>query len=292
MRSMAQKRVAYITAVFGNFEATCKAHAEQTVPSDFICFTDSERIKNDGHDGWIVDTLPYHTLNPSPLDDGVSVNSLANNQHPFNIAKYYKQAFHNIPRLQGYEAVVWLDGTVEITEANTSQQVLQRLRAHGSAAPVVFEHEDRRGVMKDEMLISHIVDGGRKYLSTVWNGFKQPSQDLRGQYQSYVEDGYTDDFWRRIEPHRPNRGMWITCFVGWDMANTPSASRPEVASVRARDILDLWYLQTLTHTTQDQMGFPYALQKLGVVPGALPDEHVSGMPHKKTDWYIKHDHGR
>ena len=66
--------------------------------------------------GWIIDTTPYHIINNSPLDvdDENYVNSLKNNKHTFNIAKYYKQAFINIPRLKKYDVIIWIDGTIEI----------------------------------------------------------------------------------------------------------------------------------------------------------------------------------
>lgn len=36
------------------------------------------------------------TIYKSPLDNDTYLNSLCNNNHTFNIAKYYKQAFRNI----------------------------------------------------------------------------------------------------------------------------------------------------------------------------------------------------
>ena len=30
------------------------------------------------------------------------------------IHKYYKQNFHNIPRLKKYDTIIWIDGTIEI----------------------------------------------------------------------------------------------------------------------------------------------------------------------------------
>ena len=65
--------------------------------TDFICFTDNKNITNHG---WAIDTTPYHLLNKSEIDHNKYTNSLCNNMHTFNIAKYYKQSFKNIPVLE------------------------------------------------------------------------------------------------------------------------------------------------------------------------------------------------
>ena len=38
------KRVAFITSILGNYELTCKPFVEQTIYSDFICFTDNPNM--------------------------------------------------------------------------------------------------------------------------------------------------------------------------------------------------------------------------------------------------------
>jgi len=101
-------KICYITAIYGNYELTCKPYAEQTIKTDFICFTDNKDIEKNG---WIIDTTPYHILNKSTIDTGNYINSISNNKHTFNIAKYYKQSFINIPIIKDYDCIVWLDGT-------------------------------------------------------------------------------------------------------------------------------------------------------------------------------------
>ena len=119
-------KICFITAIYGNYETSCKKFATQTVPTDFICFTDNPNITKNG---WIVDSKPYHILNPCPFDDGSYVNSMRNNCHTFNIAKYYKQSFQRIPILAGYDVIVWLDGTLEITHDKTSEYLLSHIHA-------------------------------------------------------------------------------------------------------------------------------------------------------------------
>ena len=261
-------KVAYITAIYGNYESSCKPFVSQSIISDFICFTDSPTIVPNG---WLIDTTPYHLENPSDLDSGDQRNSIQNNKHTFNIAKYYKQAFHNIPRLQAYEVIIWVDGSLEIINPNTSLFVTDAVGQNKNV--IVFEHEGRSGTLKHEVEASH----GNKYTSTRWNNQDQPYQDVDEQHVNYITDGYTDAFWRASFPNQPNAGMWITCFIGFDMTKSDTVN-----------FLDMWYIQTLQYTTQDQISFPYALWKTSTMPHSL----MSERPHVETNLYIKHDHGK
>jgi hypothetical protein len=37
-------KICFITAIYGNYEASCKKFAKQSIPTDFICFTDNKNI--------------------------------------------------------------------------------------------------------------------------------------------------------------------------------------------------------------------------------------------------------
>jgi len=74
--------ICFITAIYGNYEHSCKKFVNQTIETDFICFTDNKNIISNG---WTVDTTPYHLTNKSNLDDDTFINSLCNNKHTFNI---------------------------------------------------------------------------------------------------------------------------------------------------------------------------------------------------------------
>jgi len=41
-----------------------------------------------------------------------------------------------------------------------------------------------------------------------------------------------------------------------------------------KTFLDLWYLQTLKYTTQDQIGFSYVCQKTNRIPHTLPNNEI------------------
>ena len=74
--------------------------------------------------------------------------------------------------------------------------------------------------------------------------------------------------------------MWVTCFIAFNNKTN-----------EIREFLDLWYEQTLNYSTQDQIGFPYACQKLNMIPLTLPNDEIKGeTPHIYTDFYIKHNH--
>jgi hypothetical protein len=264
-------KICFITAIYGNYETTCKKIAIQTVPTDFICFTDNPNITKNG---WLVDTTPYHLINPCQFDNGTHVNSMRNNSHTFNIAKYYKQSFQQIPILGGYDAIVWLDGTIEITCAKTSEYLLNHIY---DKKIIGWHHEMRYGKLIEEARAS--VNFFR-YCSTFWNGQHQPYQDVGAQFNEYMREGYNENAFNRETSHTPHMGVWITCFTAF------SNKDPDV-----KNFLDLWYLQTLKYTTQDQIGFPYVCQKLNIIPYTLPNADVPGdYPHVMTQFYIKHDH--
>lgn len=264
-------KICFITAIYGNYETTCKPFVKQTIDTDFICFTDNPNILSNG---WIIDTTPYHLVNKSNLDCDTYVNSLCNNKHTFNIAKYYKQAFNNIPVLNKYDVVVWLDGTISVFHPQTSEYVMSYIY---DVKIIGWHHEGRSGYLSREVLESHC----ERYTSTFWYGQYQPYQDIDHQFKCYLEEGYDDEFFKKIESHTPNFGVWVTCFVAF-LKNDPDVI----------NFLDLWYLQTLKYTTQDQIGFPYVVQKTKLIPYTLPNAEVYGdFPHQHTMFYIKYGHG-
>ena len=266
-----KSNICFITAIYGNYEVTCKKFTKQTVSTDFICFTDNQNILSNG---WIIDTFPYHYENKNELDDDSYVNSLSNNKHTFNIAKYYKQSFQRILRLKEYDVIVWLDGTIEITYNKTSEYIIKNIY---NKKIIGWHHEYRKGILKNEVIASHY----SKYTSTNWNGQNQPYQDIDKQYNDYIKDGYNDLYYKKLNSHTPHMGVWITCFIAFLNKDN-----------YVKQFLDLWYLQTLKYTTQDQISFSYVCQKLNMIPFTLPNNKIYGKPHVKTLFYIKHLHNK
>lgn len=263
--------ICFITAIYGNYETTCKKFVSQTVDTDFICFTDNKDIISQG---WIINTTPYHLINKSEIDNDTFINSLCNNKHTFNIAKYYKQSFLNIPILQKYDVIVWLDGTIEIIYDKTSEYILNHIYKEKI---IGWNHEHHGGILIKEVQASNIP----KYTSTNWGNQSQPYQDINFQYNSYLENGYNTEYFTNIKSHTPHMGIWITCFIAFLHKDND-----------VKHFLNLWYLQTLKYTTQDQIGFPYVCQKLNMIPFTLPNDEIYGeRPHDQTMFYRKVEHG-
>ena len=218
--------ICFITAIFGKYEKSCKKFVKQTIDTDYICFTDNKDIiKN----GWIIDTTPYHLNNKSELDNDEYINSLCNNKNTFNIAKYYKQAFTNIPILQKYDVIVWLDGTIEIKYNKTSEYILNNIYKEKI---IGWHHEKRNGILKGEIAAS--IRCGR-YTTTKLNGQSQPYQDVEAQYKFYLDDGYNDvDFFKNLNSHTPHLGVWITCFVALGEVGTKRRRKLQEVKLRKK----------------------------------------------------------
>ena len=265
----------------------------QSVPTDFVCFTDggSSIVSN----GWIIDDTPYHDLFPSPLDEAVSTpgeeddedserrrrqrpNSLRRNRHSFNKAKYYKQAARNIPWLSQYDIVLWIDGTLSVHNEDLSYWLLSPgvVDIHGI---VTWSNPREGGGLIDEVRSSDFY----RYTSVKWNGQEQPYQDVFRQYDIYVRDGYDESYWKSEQSRFPkNYGVFSTCFVAYDNRRTD-----------VKSFMDLWYMQTLTYTTQDQISFSYVVQKTGLMPLALPSkEHIVRGAVINNNFFIKFEHGQ
>lgn len=263
-------KICFITAIYGAYEQQCRKFANQTISTDFICFTENANLLSNG---WKIDTTPYHILN-NTRDIGTGINSLKNNTHTFNIAKYYKQQFHKIPVLEKYDVIIWIDGSIEIVYDKTSEYILQNIYSHKI---ITWHHEYRNGILKNEAEASSFF----RYTSTFWNEQQQPFQDVYAQYNHYVQDGYDESFFKTLPHNTPHFGVWLTCFVAF------SKNDEDI-----KHFLNLWYDQTLQFTTQDQVSFPYVCQKTKCIPYTLPDQDIHGdCPHQSTMFYKKHEHG-
>jgi hypothetical protein len=265
-------KVAFITAIYGLYELECHPFIKQTIPTDFICFTNLSKIKSNG---WIIDNTEYHNEIKSPVDSGKYKNSIKNNKHTFNICKFYKQNFYCIPRLFKYDYIIWLDGTIQINNENVSTYIIDKLKDN----LVITGDHYRTGKYK---LLQEVQDSNYfRYTSTYWFNQPQPYQDIFQQFSEYINDGYNDeDYWVKIN-NRETYGLWITCFCAYNINKKETI-----------DFLNFWYLQTLKYTTQDQIGFVYACQKLKVHPYSFPDDYVKGNNNLENTLYIKNNHYR
>lgn len=278
-------RIAFVTAITGGYDQTTKRPKPQTIPADFIVYTDNPDINTQGV--WVV-------VNASRYREGLDesdmspryINSLKTNTHKFNQAKWFKMNLHRLPELQVYDVVTWLDGTVEITNEYTAADMLQL--ADAGLNIVVFEHNYER--METEVYNSHVIG---RYATTFWRGQRQPFQDVDAQFDYYVSDGFNSKWFESIDPRvlrlwpkfgrskLPTKNNYVTCFVVFDMRN-PDSSR----------FLDMWRFEVLSRTTQDQISFPYVLYKMRLLPHSFPWPELAEVPMNFTNSYFKKlDHG-
>jgi hypothetical protein len=169
---------------------------------------------------------------------------------------------------------VWLDGTIQIIYDKTSEYILNNIYKEKI---IGWHHSLRNGILSDEVAAYHFF----RYDSTYWNDQSQPYQDVDSQYECYIDEGYTDEYFKNLHSHTNHMGIWITCFVAFLQHDDDVSS-----------FLDLWYLQTLKYTTQDQIGFSYVCQKTNIIPYTLPNHEVLGdCTLYNTMFYIRHNHG-
>lgn len=264
-------RVAFVTAIIGNYESSYPFVAPQTIATDSFCFRGGESPENN-EPNWIVDNYPYH-LDPNYVaaagDIGDRLNSFVNNRHSFMVAKFYKMNFRLFPSLKKYDVVIWIDGSLSLTDEHIAETALELTIQQGHQL-IMFEN--LRPTLLRESVLSQLVN---RYTVTEWARQEQPFQDVAQLYRNYVKRGYSESYWKQVAPDRPLYGMWVTCFIAFNMKST-----------RVQSLLGEWYQQTLD-STQDQMTMSFVLQALRIHPYSLPDGiHVNGTMRQNT-WYRK-----
>jgi O-antigen biosynthesis protein len=266
--------VLFITASYGTYEKSLKTPTLQTIPSRFIAFTDQSQLLNST--GWEVYVVEPLQLDILKLE---GINSLSNNQHPFNKAKFFKQQFHRLKMLKEYRYIIWMDATIKITNPSTAENVVNLIGSQRRNF-ILFEHR-RGGLMQEEVAASQ----GSKYLDPHWGCCPQPVQNTTRQYEFYIKEGFQEKWWVNEYDapigiyNRAQYGMWVTCFIAFDMTKTDTCA-----------FLDLWWEQNVLFSTQDQVSFPYAAWKLKLYPYSLPDSGIEGN-YNKNSLYTKVAHG-
>jgi hypothetical protein len=267
-RNYEKSKVAVVTANFGGYEKECKMFSRQTLGTDFYCFTDNPNVLARG---WMVDSVPYYLLElyPEFLSGSLEeLNSLHHNQHPFNIAKYFKQQFYKIPLLQNqdYDIIIWIDGSVHINNPNTTKIISDLYEKYENDMMFVYEH-GRNGSLLNEAAVASTLG---KYTENTFNGIVQPMQRPLEQYYDYELDGYSDDYWQRVKVQRgwedrDEYGVFLTCFLSFHMKRVHSPT-----NLTSIDFLREWANQNRRYSTQDQVSFPYVSQKLDIPPYPFP----------------------
>lgn len=97
--------VCLVTAVVGPVDEI-RDPVAQSVPVDCICYTDQDRKRK----RWQV--LPADAWKAAP--EAVRLAEMGPNLQ----AKWYKWQTHKLPEVQGYEWIVWVDGSIHINDAD------------------------------------------------------------------------------------------------------------------------------------------------------------------------------
>ncbi len=176
--------VCFITAVFGKYVKECQPFVSQTIPSDFICFTDNSYLQSNG---WILDTQDYH-------------NHYVHSKNPKIISKFYKQSWYHIPMLSKYAVVIWLNANIEIISRRVSEYIIQKLRKY----PIVAWHNNLRyGRISEDINICKKLE---KYAS---------ASNILLQYQDYIDDGFKETYFKELYAYSEHIGVWYTSFIAF-----------------------------------------------------------------------------
>lgn len=176
--------VCFITAVFGKYTKECQPFVSQTIPSDFICFTDNSYLQSNG---WALDTHDYH-------------NNYVHSKNPKIISKFYKQSWYHIPVLSKYAVVIWLNANIEIISRKVSEYTIQKLRKY----PILAWHNNLSyGLISNDIKISKKLE---KYAS---------SSNIIQQYQDFIDDGFKDTYFKELYAYSEHTGVWFTSFIGF-----------------------------------------------------------------------------
>lgn len=181
---LSEVKIAFVTALTHEYEHSCKEPVSQSIPVDFLAYTDKHfhdaygvKAPNVTYNKWTrIDAEPYrYGVLPRDVNPAYH-NSLSNNPHPFNRAKVFKLNLHRLPELQKYHIIIWLDATLQITNPNTAQIMFEYLCNHGRNF-VGFEQPGRTN-LSDEVVASL---GSGKYKTPILHDLPQPIQDVEAQ---------------------------------------------------------------------------------------------------------------
>jgi hypothetical protein len=228
------KRIACITAIFGGYDELKTPAIENADKVDWFCFTDNTVLTNPV---WKIITRPYHTEQAKPENKQYK-NDITNIRDPkvknMMSAKYYKIKTHEIDILKGYDYYIWIDGSI-VLRPNFLNKMLEFVNK--GCKLVNFKHSVRTTI-KDELKLSLEM---KKY----------KEQDLQLQYDTYMNEGF------------PDKNGLFECTINM------KKNSPEINS-----LFDIWWIENLKHSYQDQLSYVYALWKKDITPDCIINENV------------------
>ena len=226
------KKIAIITAIYGNYDNIKEQNINNKADVDWYCFTDNTDMKSDQ---WTIITTPYH-LNSTKYEYKNSYHNVSDKKiYNMMSAKYYKLKNHEIDILQKYDYIIWIDGSITL-RPNFINNVLKNI-IDNDYELASFKHSERNNI-NDEVKLSLTMD-------------KYKTQDLKTQYQDYLQDGFNDKI-----------GLFENTII------------IRKKTERINNIFDMWWIHNLRYSYQDQISFPYVLWKLNENPDYIIQENI------------------
>jgi len=248
------KNIVVITSIYGNYD-NIKDHTNvlENKSVDWYCFTDNKNIKTNF---WKICNTPYHIINTKNKNEYINLKNYYDNiKDPkiYNMmsAKYYKAQMHNIDILKKYDYYIWIDGSMFLRD-NFLINVFKLINKDYNL--INFKHSVRNNI-RDEMKLSIKM---KKY----------NSQNILEQYNIYIKDNFPD-----------NIGLFEkTIFI-----------RKNNESIN--DLFDLWWLNNLKYSYQDQISYPYVLWKKNIIPDYIIEENVfNNINYSYTNFSLNTNH--
>ncbi len=172
----AKKKLAIITAIFGESDDLKEQIFKDNDKVDFYCFTDNENITSEQ---WKIITEPYHLkdIDYGGYNSYSKIKKENHLQRNIMSGKYYKMNSHRIDILKDYEYVLWQDASIEVKDNDFLSKIYNIIEGKEF---VIYDHPTR----------SRIYDEG--YASTRYS--KYDTQKLKEQIIYYRNNGFKDDY--------------------------------------------------------------------------------------------------
>lgn len=216
-------KIAVITAIFGDMDDV-KVIPSQTIPYDLFVFTE----------------------NNSPIP-------MKYTSHRLN-AKYFKCLPHTIEALKGYDAFLWIDGSIKIKVGNFLEQLVTKLEQSKSDIVIPANRYN-----------DCIFDAGRRIMNHIHEPYfkvRLGNDPLIEQVEYYREQG-----------HPAHWGLWCAGFF------------LRLNNKRMNKCYEEWWEEILKWTAKDQHSQAFVLRKHGVkiytIPNTFEQDLVTLCEHKK-----------
>lgn len=214
-------RICIYSAIFGGFD-DLKPPLPQSLDCDFLCFTDSSALPRG--EGWqVIRSRRRPALHPRLRAKYFKLMSHLVFPHG-RLAWRYAPLAASLDRRQRYDAVIWIDGSVQIKSPRFAEELVAHV---GVSDWAMFVHPDR-GCINDEAELSLTMA-------------KYRGLPIRARIEAYRREGYP-----------AKAGLSATGIIA------RRAASPKLATINAA-----WWVENCRWTYQDQLSLPVVLWRLG-----------------------------